>query len=134
VFLPSPQFNLVSNGCGMISASSVKASPSPWSHYIFVVFTREILELNGNKVTVLPNSFGELKAVRVLNVDMNPLQSPPLSLLNAGIGPVVKYCIARSTLIGELSGKLKAAGRLTSLFLSLCLHRHCTGIAFPLPF
>ena len=44
--------------------------------------------------------------IKVLNLHMNPLESPPLSLLNEGMETTIKYCAARSHVICNLSKKL----------------------------
>lgn len=85
---------------------------------IFIVKHRSHLELNGNNLSELPSPFPHCeKAI----LDMNPLESPPLDLINEGIDTVVNYCHTRGERICHLLKGLKSVGKyfnqkITSLF------------------
>lgn len=76
----------------------------------------EVLHLEGNELVVLPQSLGSMKRLCHLNVDMNPLESPPLSLCCEGAGTIVEYLELRRTSIARLVQSMKKGGKYHSLF------------------
>ncbi|GFH49812.1 hypothetical protein CTEN210_06288 [Chaetoceros tenuissimus] len=63
----------------------------------------EVLHLEGNELVVLPQSLRDMERLRHLNLDMNPLESPPLSLCCEGAGTIVKYMELRHASIASIT-------------------------------
>ncbi len=80
----------------------------------------QILEINDNNVEVLPGSFGKLKCLRFLDLNRNPLISPPMALGSEGIEAIIKYCAARELFIQGIMRQLHEAGMCTCLFEGSC--------------
>ena len=74
------------------------------------IFCSQELNLHGNKIKSLPSSFCLLKKLRIVNLDMNPLESPPLFLIHEGIEALVNYCCARGKIVADLTSKLSDFG------------------------
>ena len=87
-------------------------------------FHSKILELNENEIRALPHSFGSLSKVQRINLDMNPLQSPPILLMQEGIEPVLKYCAARAKMVEKLTKMLLDEGKVVYSVL-LCGRSIC---------
>lgn len=53
------------------------------------------LDLSNNQIRALPNSFGELKNLAKLNLDQNPLEIPPIEIVNQGVEAVKEFMAKR---------------------------------------
>ena len=70
--------------------------------------------LDNNNILELPESITKLQKICIMTFDLNPLRSPPLSLLNEGLDAIMSYQLVRNERLSSLYTTLTKRGFSTS--------------------
>ena len=70
----------------------------------------ETLLLSNNNLLELPAMFDGCGRLRLLQIDYNPLRSPPTDLLEEGMHVIIQYCRIRSERVKEVVDLLEEYG------------------------
>ena len=76
--------------------------------------------IDNNHLTVLPQCIENITNIADLKIDMNPLRSPPMELLNEGILTVVNYSKARSRRLKKLKRLLIKENFIVNMDCIIC--------------
>ena len=66
--------------------------------------------ISSNNLIELPQSFVDMKCLDDMKIEYNPMQSPPMELVQEGMQTVMQYCRIRASRINELAELLEDVG------------------------
>ncbi|GMI11247.1 hypothetical protein TrVE_jg2968 [Triparma verrucosa] len=75
-----------------------------------LVNSLSVFWISSNNLIELPQSFVDMKCLDDMKIEYNPMQSPPMELVQEGMQTVMQYCRIRASRINELAELLEDVG------------------------